>query len=95
MRIQYSKRSAIRLRLGPPATTCATCEFCWRTKTRALDRKGRKDIAKDAKKSQKLLCRFALHLHTRPFFQQRERGGIVEVAVAVFGGHFVDLLYGF
>src|SRR5580698_6717646 len=38
---------------------------------------------------------FALDLHSRPFFEQSQGGGVVEVAVAFFSSQVVDLLDGF
>jgi hypothetical protein len=35
------------------------------------------------------------HFDSGPFFEQRERCGVVEIALAFFGGYVVDLFHGF
>src|SRR5579863_8767419 len=95
MRTRSSARWAMRSKPGPRATTCAMCGFCSLTKgTKPLTAKGGK-IARRTQKKSKGLRRFALHLHSCPLFQQGKCRGVVEVTVAVFGGHFVDFFHGF
>jgi hypothetical protein len=36
---------------------------------------------------------FAFHLHSRPLFQQSQRRGVIEIAVAILGGHLVNLFH--
>src|SRR5229473_3029074 len=81
MRIRFSGRWARQSRLALQATTFATCEFCW------LTRRGCSASTR--------LRGFALHLHSCPLLQQRERCSVVEVAVALFCCQIVDLLHGF
>src|SRR5260370_7830272 len=80
MRIRFSERWARQSRLALQATTFATCEFCW------LTRRGCSASTR--------LRGFALHLHSCPLLQQRERCSVVEVAVALFSCQIVDLLHG-
>src|SRR5258708_16544451 len=81
MRIRFSGRSARQSRLVLQATTFATCEFCW------LTRRGCSASTR--------LRGFALHLHSCPLLQQRERCSVVEIAMSLFCCQVVDLLHGF
>src|SRR6266851_1354250 len=81
MRIRFSGRWARQSRLALQATTFATCEFCW------LTRRGCSASTR--------LRGFALHLHSCPLLQQRERCSVVEVAMSLFCCEVVDLLHGF
>ncbi len=42
-----------------------------------------------------MLRRRPFHFYSGPLLKQGQRGGVVEVSMAIFSGHFVDFFNGF